>query len=127
MSYSLNFKKSVLYLVVLVILVQCKSDSCNNEKPTARVESNSYSISSNRVWVTFNHQSGQSFQLTDITEDNPKTIGSLPTGTYTISATVSKSTGSNTIRLSAELKDCIDYRVFVNATSLSMNINGIAR
>ncbi|MBN8650593.1 MAG: hypothetical protein J0L67_04160 [Cytophagales bacterium] len=83
---------------------------------------------SNRVWVTFIHQpSGQSFQVVDVTEDNAKTTAPLPAGEYRIQATVSKSTGNYAIRMSAQFKDCVDYKVFVNAIRLSMNLNGQAR
>lgn len=127
MSSLTILKKSTYFLILLALFVQCESDSCNNEPPKATVESNSAGRS-NRVWVTFNHQpSGRSFQLQDITEDNPKTTGPLPKGEYSIHATVSKSTGTQTIRLNATLKDCIDYKVFVNAISVSMYLNGEAR
>ena len=126
MSYCKNLKKYFISLIAFALFVQCE-DPCNGEPPKAKVESNSVSISSNRVWVTFNHQSEQTFQLQDITEDNPKTTGPLPAGQYSIHATVSKSTGTQTIRLNAQLKDCIDYKVFVNATSLSMYVSGEER
>lgn len=127
MYYLAILKKYTFILITLVLFAQCE-DTCNGEPPKAKVESNSVSTMSNRVWVTFNHQqTGQSFQLQDITEDNPKTIGSLPTGEYSVSATVSKSTGTQTIRLNANLKECIDYKVFVNAINLSMYINGEER
>lgn len=124
MSYLTTVRKYIFFLIVLALFIQCE-ESCKGEPPKAKAETNT---STNRVWITFNHQqSGQSFQLQDITEDNPKTTGALPTGEYSIHATVSKSTGTQTIRLNATLKDCIDYKVFVNAISLSMYINGEER
>jgi hypothetical protein len=124
-----NFSKKILVLTTAIpVFIQCDSGSCEGEPSKAKVESNSYSVSSIRVWVTFNHQdSGQSFQVVDVTEDNPKTTAPLPAGQYSIHATVTKSTGTQTLRLNARLKDCVDYTFFVNATSLSMNLNGEPR
>lgn len=128
MANNQTLKKCVLLLATLTLFIQCASDSCEGEPPKAKVESNSVSERSNRVWVTFFHQpSGQSFQVVDVTEDNAKTTAPLPAGEYRIQATVSKSTGNHTIRMSAQFKDCVDYKIFVNAISLSMNLGGQAR
>lgn len=121
-------RKNLPIYIIFFLFIQCESDSCEGESPKAKIESNSYSISSSRVWVTLNHQeSGQSYQFVDITENNPKSSGSLPTGNYSINASVAKSTGTTNLRVSAKLSDCFKYKVFVNATNLSMYVNGTPR
>jgi hypothetical protein len=126
---SLHRSKILLALVIVILLfTQCDSNSCDGEPAKAKVESNRASTRDPRVWLTFIHESGQSFQLVDITEDSPKTTGPLPSGQYDVRASVTKSTGTQTIRLNdVQIKDCVDYNVFVNAISLSMNINGSPR
>lgn len=125
MRFSTVLRKILIALIAIPLFVQC--DSCEGELATAKIESNS-SLSTNRVRVTFTHQdSGQSFQVVDVMENNPKTTGPLPAGQYSIHANVAQSTGTKTIRLTAQLEDCVDYTVFVNSISLSMNLNGDPR
>lgn len=126
MSRLTSLNTYVLFLAALLLFVQCESDSCTGDPPKAKVETNN--AGSSRVRVTLSHQgTGEIFQLVDITENNSKTTERLPPGRYSINADVSKSTGTYTIRLSAQFKNCIDYTVFVNATSLSMILNAEAR
>lgn len=121
-----TFMTYIVFIAALLLFVQCESDSCTGEAPKVKVETNN--AGSSRVRVTFSHQgTGQIFQFVDITENNSKNTGPLPPGRYSIHADISKSTGTYTIRLSAQFKDCIDYTVFVNSTSLSMILNGEAR
>lgn len=116
---------AVLVVGLLVTLTDCQSETCDGENPSAKVESSSANY---KVWVWFNNQdTEQTFQVIDVTEDNAKRLSDLPAGQYSIQAIVYAGTGPKDIRLSAKLKECVDYNLYVNATSYSMTLSGKAK
>jgi hypothetical protein len=59
---SSRLSKILLALVILLpLFTQCDSNSCDGEPAKAKVKTNSVSTRDPRVWVTFIHESGQSF------------------------------------------------------------------
>jgi hypothetical protein len=130
LRYPKLLTQQIVLLLFTLLNIQCSnSASCKAEKSTAKVQSNS---PINKVWVSFfNQDTQQNFAVTDVTEDNPKTISSLSPGQYYIQATVYKNGFSpREIRLSAQLKDCYDYNLSVNAIDLnsaSMSLSGKPR
>lgn len=121
-------KSIIISLIALVTLSQYDSESCSEELAAANVTSSS---AINKVWVTFNNiDTNQTFQVQNITEGNSKTIPSLPSGKYNVNAMGYFDVGVRNVSVSLDVKQCIDYNVFVDSfssTSFRISITGKAR
>lgn len=124
------FKRVSPYVLMLALplLSNCKSESCEGERSSAKVESSSAIYP---VDVTFhNLDTQQSFMVTGVKSENAKTLPALPAGQYSIIANVYMSVGQRQVRVSSKLEDCFDYSVYVYSTGpseLRMVFNGNPR